>query len=748
MSASKVRSSSRKIQSNQRYFKFRIATVVLFLCIGFSTAVIIAWIDKNSITSSIFFYLNLSQQNPPLWLEIPSVSSGYYLLLPTLFFFLVTQIVMKITPSYRLWSRIIVISILLALSTRYILWRSLSTLNLSDPLNGIFSIGLFVGEILLASSNIIQFYLMLKIDPKNQEADVRQRAVFEGKYQPNVDILIPTYNESINILERTIIGCQALDYTKKNIYLLDDGQRQEMAILASKLGCEYITRPENINAKAGNLNHALPRTNGELIVVFDADFVPTKNFLQRTVGLFQDHRVALVQTPQSFYNTDSVARNLGLENQITSEEEVFYRHLQLIKDGVGSLVCAGTSFLVRRSAIEKIGGFVTDSLTEDYFTGICLSAQGYRLVYLDEKLSAGLAAETIAAHIAQRLRWARGTLQAFFISSNPLTIPGLTLLQRVGHLEGLLSWFTSIASLIFLLTPLASSFLKVVPLLMTGQEWLYFFLPYYFLQLSTFPWLNRHSRSSLISGIYSITYCFPFAFTVIKTMISPFAKGFRVTPKGVNNNNFVFNWQLALPLIITFILMLASLVQNIHWVIMSERELLSVVGDISMIPGLRMAWIWSAYNLFLIAIALLILLDAPHTESNPSFNLQRIVKLQFKDAVFWGISNKISEDGIEIKSNKPLPTSITQNNLPVNLELIEENLSLTGTITSICEQDKCTLIKVSFIHLSLQHKRQLVEFLFCRPGQWQSLQAPGELQSLWLIFKAILRPKFLRLGKR
>ncbi len=748
MSASKVRSSNRNIQVNQSYFKFRIATVVFFLCIGFITAVIIAWNDKSSITSSIFFYLNIIQKNPPLWLETPSFIPGYYLLLPTLFFFLVTQIVMKITPSYRLWPRIIVISILLALSIRYILWRCLSTLNLNDPLNGLFSLGLFFGEILFAVSNIIQFYLILKIDPKNQEADERQGAVIEGIYQPNVDIFIPTYNEPINILQRTIIGCQALDYSQKKIYLLDDGQRNEMATLARKLGCEYITRPENINAKAGNLNHALPQTSGELIVVFDADFVPTKNFLQRTVGLFQDHRVALVQTPQSFYNTDSVARNLGLENQITSEEEVFYRHLQLVKDGIGSLVCSGTSFLVRRSALEKIGGFVTDSLTEDYFTGICLSAQGYRLVYLDEKLSAGLAAETIAAHIAQRLRWARGTLQAFFISSNPLTIPGLTLLQRVGHLEGLLSWFSSIASLIFLLTPLASSFLKVVPLLMTGQEWLYFFVPYYFLQLSTFPWLNRHSRSSLISGVYSITYCFPFAFTVITTMIRPFSKGFRVTPKGINNNNFVFNWHLALPLIVTFILMLASLIQNLHWAIMSDRELLSVFSDVRMIPGLRMAWVWSSYNIFLIAIALLILLDVPRTEANPWFNLKRIVKLKFQDTIYWGISNKISEDGIEIKSNKPLPTSIAKNNLPINLELIEENLSLTGIITSVCKQDNSTLIKISFIHLSLQQKRQLVEFLFCRPGQWQSLQAPGELKSLWLIIKAVLRPQFLRLGKR
>jgi cellulose synthase (UDP-forming) len=154
------------------------------------------------------------------------------------------------------------------------------------------------------------------------------------------------------------------------------------------------------------------------------------------VGFFQQAKVGLVQTPQSFYNADPIARNLGLEGVLTPEEEVFYRQIQPMRDGVGSVVCSGTSFVVRRSALENSGGFVTESLSEDYFTSVRLAAQGNDVIYLDEKLSAGLAAEDIAAHATQRLRWARGTLQAFFIDSNPLTIPGLTPMQRLGHLEG------------------------------------------------------------------------------------------------------------------------------------------------------------------------------------------------------------------------------------------------------------------------------------------------------------------------
>jgi cellulose synthase (UDP-forming) len=146
---------------------------------------------------------------------------------------------------------------------------------------------------------------------------------------------------------------------------------------------------------------------------------------------------------------------LGLENTLTPDEEVFYRQIQPIRDGVGGVICAGTSFVVRRSALIATGCFVTESLSEDYFTGIRLAAKGYRVLYLNEKLSAGLAAENISVQALQRTRWAQGTLQAFFIKTNPLTIPGLNLLQRLAHLEGLLHWFTSPARVGLLFMPLS-----------------------------------------------------------------------------------------------------------------------------------------------------------------------------------------------------------------------------------------------------------------------------------------------------
>ncbi len=529
-----------------------IATIVMLGSVILAGGLVAAWFSGNGTLDRLFAQLQAMQNHPPMWLQVPMVM-GEYLLTPTVALLAISWVIMGVSPIPRTWSRAVVVGILLMLVTRYLLWRSLTTLNVSDPLNGVFSIGLFLLENFLLLTNILQLFLMLWVKDRRPEANRLAIDVVEGRFTPSVDILIPTYNEPAYILKRTVIGCQALEYANKKIYLLDDTRREEIRQLAEELGCEYITRPNNRHAKAGNLNHALAYTQGEFIVVFDADFIPTKNFLIRTVGFCQDPTVALVQTPQSYYNADPIARNLGLDNVITPEEEVFYRQIEPLKDGAGSVVCSGTSFVVRRSALEHAGGFVTESLSEDYFTGIKLSAKGYRLVYLNEKLSAGLAAENIAAYATQRLRWARGTLQAFFIDSNPLTIRGLNPLQRLAHLEGLLHWFSSIPRIGFLLMPLAYSFLGVIPIRASVQEMLYFFMPYYLVQLAVFSWLNHRSRSALLSDIYSLVLAFPLVLTIIQVMLSPFSKGFNVTAKGTVSDRFSFNWKLALPLLLLFI---------------------------------------------------------------------------------------------------------------------------------------------------------------------------------------------------
>jgi cellulose synthase (UDP-forming) len=802
MAISRVKRQTLK-DSRWQLFRPRIATLVLLSTVVLSTGVCAAWFTGEGRIDHIFTRLNWLQESPPLWLAVPMVA-GQYLLAPTVILLLIALVVMKVSPEPRRWSRTIVVGILLALTLRYVVWRSLATLNLADPLNGVFSLGLFGLEMLMLASGVIQLFLMLRMKDRRREADRKAIAVSTGKFTPTVDILVPTYNEPVFILRRTIIGCQAVDYPHKRVYLLDDTRRPEVQKLATDLGCEYITRPDNRYAKAGNLNHAIAVTaetyasdKSDLLVVFDADFIPTRNFLTRTVGFFQDEQVALVQTPQSFYNPDPIARNLGLEDVLTPEEEVFYRQIQPIRDGAGGVICSGTSFVVRRSALEATGGFVTDSLSEDYFTGIRLAAKGYRLLYLDEKLSAGLAADNMSAHATQRLRWARGTLQAFFIEANPLTIPGLSLLQRLAHLEGLLHWFTSLSRVGYLIAPLAFSFLGVIPVRATLDELLYFFLPYYVVQLMFFSWLNHHSRSALLSDIYSLVLTFPLALTVVQVMLNPFSKGFSVTPKGTASDRYSFNWNLALPLIVLFLITAVSLWCNLGlcmangWAAIGTPEL----------KGLGLGWLWSSYNLMMIGIALLILLDVPRPDTNDWFDLRRTVRLCLSPSIdeqrvatsqkyvdqeresfqglgyrdrgtvstlvapsppslrsplqsysqlpaltltLWGVTTMMSEAGAEIALTQAgFPVLAPGETRPVSLEVMEVDLKLQGVAVRSGVSNGFPTIRVMFEHLNLQQQRCLVEMLYCRPGQWKRRKTPGEFRSLLLLFKILLKPRIL-----
>jgi cellulose synthase (UDP-forming) len=718
------------------------ATLAMLGVVALSGTIAAAWFSGQGTISTIFQRLNELQQQPPMWIEAPMMV-GNYLLFWTVTLMLAVLAVIRISPRPQTWSRTLVVGILLILAVRYLLWRSLATLNLSNPLNGVFSIGLFVMELLLLSGGIIQLLLLLRVRDRRPEADQRSLNVLNGTFSPTVDILVPTYNEPTFILRRTIIGCQALEYDRKTIYLLDDTRRPEVAALAAELGCEYLTRPDNRHAKAGNLNHAIAPTQGELIVVFDADFIPTKNFLTRTVGFFQDPQIALIQTPQTFYNPDPIARNLGLENVLTPDEEVFYRQIQPIRDGVGGVICAGTSFVVRRSALTATGCFVIESLSEDYFTGIRLAASGYRVVYLNEKLSAGLAAENIATQTLQRTRWAQGTLQAFFIKTNPLTIPGLTPLQRLAHLEGLLHWFTSPVRVGLLFMPLAYAFLGVIPIRATGTDLLYFFVPFYLVQLTAFSWLNGRSRSAVLSDVYSLVLAFPLAVTVIKVMLNPFGKGFRVTPKGGVNDRFSFNWQLAFPLIAMFAVTALSLWTNLGtYLLMGTWRPTMPLAFAEQLKGIGIGWIWSAYNLLMLSITLLILIDVPRSSPYEWYNLRRTARLQVAEQTFWGCTTAISEIGVEIALTQP-NVAVIATTTPVQLDLMEEAFTVHGEVVRLNASGDYPTVQILFEPLSLDQQRCLVEMLYCRPGQWRSRCSPGEFRSLLLLFQILLQPRVL-----
>jgi cellulose synthase (UDP-forming) len=279
----------------------------------------------------------------------------------------------------------------------YLYWRIADTLNYSAMF---LSILLLTAEIL----GLIEFALF-----SFMTWDVSENQTFRNPPPSiSVDVFVPTYNEDLKGLMPTLIGCISMDYPHTT-YVLDDGKREEVRELAAKLGCEYLTRENNKFAKAGNINAALGKTNGEFIVIVDADMVPQPDFILKTLGYFDDNTVAIVQLPQEFYNLDSAQHKKRTADW--HEQQLFYHVIQRGKNRINASFWCGSPSIVRREALESIGGVATESITEDFLTSIKLNAKGWKIRYHYEALAFGIAPQSIYAFNLQRLRWAQGSIR-------------------------------------------------------------------------------------------------------------------------------------------------------------------------------------------------------------------------------------------------------------------------------------------------------------------------------------------------
>lgn len=263
---------------------------------------------------------------------------------------------------------------------------------------------------------------------------------------PLIDVFICTYNEERSILERTIIGATGMAYGHYRVWVLDDGRRPWLRRLSGELGCHYLTRPDNHHAKAGNINHALKHVGAlperpEFVAILDADFVPRPDFLARTVSLMDDVSVGVVQTPQHFINPDPIQTNLAATDVWPDEQRFFFDILLPAKDAWGVAFCCGTSSLIRYSGLVQIGGFPTDSVTEDYLVTLRLKEHGLNTIYLNERLTIGPAPEGLKEYITQRARWCLGLMQIVRGRSGPLSQDlKLSFIDRLSLVDAFMSW--------------------------------------------------------------------------------------------------------------------------------------------------------------------------------------------------------------------------------------------------------------------------------------------------------------------
>jgi cellulose synthase (UDP-forming) len=322
--------------------------------------------------------------------------------------------------------------------------------------------------------------------------DTTYQAKTDPGYQPPVDVFITVAGEPVELVQKTVTAARAMRYPHFKIYILNDGyvaqkdNWRDIEALASRMGVHCITRTVPGGAKAGNINNALKLSNNPLVAIFDADHVPHPDFLLKTAAYFTDARVAFVQTPQ-FYKNYS-------ENFITrsswEQQELFFGPICKGKNRLNAATMCGTNMLISREALTSVGGMCTESIAEDFITGLMIHARGWRSVYHGEVLAEGLATEDLLSYSKQQFRWARGALDVIF-RWNPLFMPGLSWAQKLQYLASASFYLSGLFVVLDALLPVIYFYTGMVPVIISGMLLATVFLPYLFF---TFYTIQRSSN--------------------------------------------------------------------------------------------------------------------------------------------------------------------------------------------------------------------------------------------------------------
>ena len=610
----------------------------------------------------------------------------------------------------------------MALGVWYLHWR-LGTLNREDPLALALSLALFGAEV-YGFLSFALFFFQCAGTPPYRRSSLPSRL-------PTVDVFVTVYNEPVDVLYRTLVCCQAMEYPRDRmkVYVLDDGGREEVRKVARELGCFYIHRAERRDAKAGNINHALEQTQGELVAIFDCDHIPVRSFLLETVGYFQDPRVAIVQTPHYFYNPDTFQKNLRLERYLSNEQDLFFQVIQPGRDRHNAAFFAGSSGLFRRRALAAIGGIQTLTVTEDLHTSMVLHARGWRSVYVPRILAAGLAPESFEAYLRQRRRWTRGGVQVFLLD-NPLLKRGLTLLQRLHYFASTFYFFHGFARLAYLAAPLAFLLLGYAPIVARWEDLLLHFLPYYLASLWTFHQVGGATRNPFWSDVYETAMCFAISATALGTLLRPWNTPFQVTPKGIHREAHAYYWHLVWPHLLLLILLVAGGFWGVH-------RYLS--GTLAAGDALLISLVWGAYNILLLGAVLSVARERRQARRYPRLPRMLPAEILTGTGRIPCLTQDLSETGASLLLDRPVGLPMV---VALQIQDGEEVLTLRALVTRNDQSPSGGYsVGVHFLHVDARARQAIIRFLFSHPLTWerppQGLAGPGT--SFRLLLEAPVR---------
>ena len=672
----------------------------------------LCWLTRQQLvllaSACLWLCLPLITERPPIWqqaiLAAIMVSIG----------FVVVRLEDQRTDTHsseRLHLFLIVLSTLTTL--RYLYYRTQNTMNLDNWLNGFFCLLLYVAELYAIGTLLLAYFQTLKVRDRKP---VDLATIPQDEWR-SVDIYIPTYNEDVEIVRKTVLAALATDYPadRKRVYVLDDGRklperREVLQQVCDELGCDLLTRDNNDHAKAGNINSALTRTTGDLVMILDCDHIPVRHFLQHTVGFFQNPKVALVQTPHWFYNPDPFERNLLTGGQIPVGNELFYKVLQKGNDFWNAAFFCGSAAIIRRDYVLEIGGIATETVTEDCHTSLRLHSLGYETVYYDKIMVAGLAPEKFSAYVGQQVRWARGMAQILRLE-NPLFNRKLKLklAQRLCYFSATSHFFFGFPRLMYVIAPVLYLLLGINSVRGLGFETLCYALPHMLLSMQTNHIPYKHVRFSFWNEIYEFALSFQAGIVTLLALVNPKLGSFNVTDKGLAVTERSFDLESVRYLVFLGALTAASLIAVPFWFVVSPEDSQAVIINA----------LWCMFDLLLVMAACLVAFEQPQLRRSHRLPRQLVAVLHSDRQQWAGNTINISETGARILLD-------VWPNIPdiVQVELVGDYgasvLLDAHVIRAIATSSLQTLLSINFINLSRTQQDDLNLVIYSDVKEWYS----------------------------
>jgi len=622
----------------------------------------------------------------------------------------------------------------IAVNGLYLLWRFTFTLPPGfGPTTWLAWLYLVIETLALLESGTFWLSLSRTLERDTPAAPAAQvtASMLGTAKNPSVEIWIPTYREPFEVLEKSVLAAKAVQYPGLRVKVLDDGNRAWLEECCKVWQVDYVTRPEHAHAKAGNLNHSLALTTADFIVTMDADFAAHRDFVRATLPFFADQRLALLQTPQTFYNPDMVQQNLGLGGGVADEQALFFREIQPARDAWDCAFYCGSCAMLRTEAIREIGGFPTESITEDLLTTLKLLAKNWKTQYLNQQLSVGLAAESIEAFFIQRDRWCKGAIEIMFLADGPLHNPGLTLMQRLLFMPfyWLINPFFNLAMMLAPVVCLLTG-LNVIWIEQTSDVYM-LVLPTVLVNLFSLTWISRGRFSPIISTVVSMVMAVRMARSALAGVFQVGSKVFKVTPKGsqisASSDRLMFRIILGLTVL--------TLVAIVHagWVSQSAEP-----------QDLAMPWLifLGVFNLLHFLVALVLVKDRPRLRSEERFQIDASLNVSSYEPqdsspppmpcqVHAVRVVDMSANGLKFIWRSPQP-------LPERLSLDISGVAIGLRLQRQAVQDGAVVAVARILAESPAQREALIQFLFSGRFEPVVQSKPGWIGALKQTARAVL----------